>query len=151
VARKRLTSVARRLRADRTDAEERLWHYLRGRRLDGEKFVSQFQIGNYVADFACRTARLAIELDGGQHNVARDAPRTEAIERFGFRVIRFWNHEVLTNTEGVLEAIRHELLTARNGGGPADAPSPLTPTLSPQGRGSPCGTADEGGKKPHAS
>jgi very-short-patch-repair endonuclease len=114
LAGKRLTPVARRLRTGRTEAEDRLWYYLRGRRLEDEKFVSQFQIGNYIADFACRTARLAIELDGGHHDSERDAPRTEAIERYGYRVIRFWNHEVLGNTEGVLEAIRQELLTARN-------------------------------------
>jgi len=111
---KQLTPVARRLRADRTEAEERLWYYLRSRRFEGEKFVSQFQIGRYVADFACRTAGLAIELDGGQHDPARDAARTEIIERYGYRVIRFWNNDVLANTDGVLEAIRQELFIARN-------------------------------------
>jgi very-short-patch-repair endonuclease len=97
-----------------TEAEERLWYYLRGRRFGDEKFVRQFQIGNYVADFASRTARIAIELDGGQHSIERDAARTEAIERYGYRIARFWNHDVLGNTESVLEAIRHELLIARD-------------------------------------
>jgi very-short-patch-repair endonuclease len=110
---KRLTAVARRLRGDQTEAEERLWSYLRGRRLEGEKFVRQFQIGNFIADFACRTARLAIELDGGQHGAERDAARTEAIERHGYHVIRFWNHEVLADTEVVLDAIRRDLLLSR--------------------------------------
>ena len=110
---KRLTPVARKSRGDQTEAEERLWYYLRGRRLEGEKFVRQFQIGNFIADFACRAARLAIELDGGQHEADRDAARTEAIEAFGYRVIRFWNHEVLADTEAVLGAIRNELLLAR--------------------------------------
>jgi very-short-patch-repair endonuclease len=114
VGRKRLTPVARRLRRNRTDAENALWHRLRARQLEGEKFVSQFQIGDYVADFACRTARLAIELDGGQHNTARDAARTEIIDTYGYRVLRFWNHDVLADTDGVLEAIRQELLTARD-------------------------------------
>jgi very-short-patch-repair endonuclease len=114
VGRKKLTPVARKLRADRTEAEERLWYHLRGRRFEGEKFVCQFQIDNYIADFACRTARLAIELDGGQHNVARDAARTEIIEKYGYRVIRFWNNDVLANTDGVLEAIRQEVHIARN-------------------------------------
>ncbi|GAO38646.1 hypothetical protein SCH01S_16_01650 [Sphingomonas changbaiensis NBRC 104936] len=114
MGRKRLTPVARKLRANRTDAEERLWYYLRGRRLEGEKFVFQFQIDNYVADFACRTARLAIELDGGQHTPERDAARTAVIENYGYRVIRFWNNDVLENTAGVLDAIRRELLLARN-------------------------------------
>ena len=114
MGRKRLTPIARRLRANQTEAEERLWYYLRGRRFEGEKFVRQFQIDRYVADFACRTARLAVELDGGQHSAERDAARTEIIETYGYRVLRFWNHDVLANTCGVLEAMRHELLVARN-------------------------------------
>lgn len=114
MGRKKLTPVARRLRRDQTEAEERLWHYLRGRRFEDEKFVRQFQIDHYVADLACRTARLAIELDGGQHDPERDAARTAIIDKYGYRVVRFWNHDVLGNTEGVLEAIRQELLIARN-------------------------------------
>jgi very-short-patch-repair endonuclease len=114
MGRKRLTPVARRLRAGQTDAEARLWPHLRGRRLEGEKFVRQVQIDGFVADFACRTARLAIELDGGQHEAARDAARTAIIDSYGYRVLRFWNHDVLANTDAVLEAIRQELLIARN-------------------------------------
>lgn len=109
---KRLTPVARKLRRASTDAESRLWYYLRARRLEGAKFIRQFPIGPYIADFACRDARLAIELDGSQHNDAVDAPRTAVIEAFGYRVLRFWNNDVLQNTEGVLEAIRNELLLA---------------------------------------
>ena len=111
---KRLTPIARRLRRDETEAEERLWYYLRDRRLEGEKFVRQFQIHRYVADLACRTARLAIELDGGHHDPLRDAARTEIIERYGYVVLRFWNNDVLANTEVVLESIRHQLLIARD-------------------------------------
>ena len=114
MGRKRLTPIARKLRASETDAEECLWHNVRGRRLEGEKFVRQFQIGAYVADFACRTARLAVELDGGQHDPAKDAARTAVIENYGYRVLRFWNNDVLSNTEGVLGAIRQELLLARD-------------------------------------
>jgi very-short-patch-repair endonuclease len=114
VGSKRLTPIARRLRANQTESEERLWYYLRARRLKGEKFVRQLQIDRYVADFACRTARLAIELDGGQHSAERDAARTAAIETYGYRVLRFWNHDVLGDTYSVLEAIRQELLLARN-------------------------------------
>ena len=121
MAEKRLTPVARRLRAEMTDAEERLWYHLRDRRFEGEKFVSQFQIGNYVADFACRRAGLAIELDGGQHSAERDAARTTAIERFGYRVLRFWNNDVLANVEGVLETID---LALRNTTPPTPDPSP---------------------------
>jgi very-short-patch-repair endonuclease len=106
----RLTRVARKLRRASTDAEVRLWAHLRSRQLEGAKFVRQFPIGGYVADFACRAAHLAIELDGGQHDDAADARRTFVLERFGYRVIRYWNNDVLANTEGVLEAIRNELL-----------------------------------------
>jgi very-short-patch-repair endonuclease len=111
---KRLTPVARKLRRASTDAEMRLWLHLRGRRMDGAKFIRQFQIGPYVADFACRAAHIAIELDGGQHSELVDAPRTQAIEAFGYRIIRFWNHDVLSNTDGVLEVIRRELRLAAN-------------------------------------
>jgi very-short-patch-repair endonuclease len=111
---KRLTGVARKLRRRSTDAENRLWYFLRGRRFEGAKFVRQFPIGGYIADFACRDLRVAIELDGGQHSAEIDAPRTEIIEDFGYRVIRFWNNDVLENTEGVLEVIRHEVALARN-------------------------------------
>ena len=114
MARRRLTRIARKLRADRTEAEARLWALLRGRRFEGEKFVFQHPIGGYVADFAARACRLAIELDGGQHGPDVDAARTAAIEHHGWRVIRFWNNDVLANTAGVLEAIRQELAIARN-------------------------------------
>jgi very-short-patch-repair endonuclease len=116
VTAKRLTPVARALRRNRTDVEDRLWQRLRNRQLEGEKFVFQFPIGPYVADFACRTARLVVELDGGQHGemIAADAARTAVIEAFGYRVIRFWTSDVTGNLDGVLEAIRQELLIARN-------------------------------------
>jgi very-short-patch-repair endonuclease len=111
---KRLTPVARKLRRAQTDAEKRLWWHIRASRLEGAKFVRQEIIGPHIADFACRKLRLAIELDGGQHSPEADAPRTHMIEAFGYRIIRFWNNDVLANTEGVLEAIRQELLIARN-------------------------------------
>ena len=111
MSKKRLTPVARRLRRNQTEAEKRLWWHLRNRQLEGAKFVRQEPIGPHIADFACRQAHLAIELDGGQHGGV-DAPRTEVIEAFGYRIIRFWNHDVLMNTEGVVEAIRQELLNA---------------------------------------
>jgi very-short-patch-repair endonuclease len=114
VTQKRLTPVARNLRRRSTDAEIRLWHHLRSRQLEGAKFVRQFPIGPHIADFACRDAHLAIELDGGQHSPEVDAPRTQVIEAFGYRIIRFWNNDVLASTQGVLEAIRLELLNARD-------------------------------------
>ena len=111
---KRLTSVAQKLRADPTEAEKRLWSRLRGQQL-GAKFTRQYPIANFVVDFACRTLRLAIELDGGQHadNTADEA-RTRVIEAHGYRVIRFWNNDVLSNTDGVLTVILQELAVARN-------------------------------------
>ena len=114
MTRKKLTPVARKLRRNRTEAEKRLWWHLRSRQIEGAKFIQQFAIGPHIADFACRDAHLAIELDGGQHTPEADAPRTEVIHAFGYRIIRFWNHDVLENTEGVLEAIRQEVLLARN-------------------------------------
>ena len=110
----RLTRTARYLRRQSAEAERRLWFHLRARQLDGAKFVRQCLIGGHIADFACRSARLVLELDGGQHSPEIDAPRTASIEGFGYRVIRFWNNEVLENTEGVLEIIRRELALARN-------------------------------------
>jgi very-short-patch-repair endonuclease len=111
----KLTPIARRLRGDMTEAEKRLWSHLRAGQLDGAKFVRQYPVGNFVADFACRGARLVVELDGGQHaENGADAARTKLIEAHGFTVIRFWNNDVLGNMEGVLEEIRQALRSARN-------------------------------------
>ncbi len=107
--------MARQLRNDPTEAEKRLWSHLRASRFEGAKFTRQFPIGGFIADFACRRLRLAIELDGGQHATSTtDAGRTRVIEAFGYRVIRFWNNEVLGNTEGVLRVIAEEIALARN-------------------------------------
>lgn len=112
---KRLTGVARKLRADMTDAERRLWSHLRASQLCGVKFTRQFPIGNHVVDFASRSLRLAIECDGGQHSGSlTDEARTRAIEAHGYRVIRFWNHDILQNTDGVLTRIAEEIALARN-------------------------------------
>ena len=111
---KRLTPTVRKLRRASTVAEARLWPHLRARQLDGVKFTRQFVIGPHIADFAARDLHLAIELDGGQHSIEADAPRTRLIEAHGYRILRFWNHDVLANTEGVLESIRHEIALARN-------------------------------------
>jgi len=88
-----------------TDAELALWSRLRNRRLLDHKFRSQWTLGPYVADFCCLAARLVVEVDGGQHNEKRDAGRTARLEEQGFRVLRFWNNDVLTNMDGVLEVI----------------------------------------------
>jgi len=115
MAEKRLTGLARDLRNNATEAERRLWLHLRTRRFEGAKFTRQHPIGNFIADFACRSLRLAIELDGGQHaDSFTDANRTRLIEAHGYRVIRFWNNEVLGNIDGVLTMIAEEIAIARN-------------------------------------
>jgi very-short-patch-repair endonuclease len=113
---KRLTPIARRLRRDRTEAESKLWRHLRNRQLEGAKFRFQSPVGHYVADFLCKDAKLIIELDGGQHGIEieRDAARTRMLEAAGYRVMRFWNNDVLANTEGVLAEIRLAVLNARD-------------------------------------
>ena len=111
---KRLTKRARKLRREMTEAERRLWSNLRNRRLENSKFVKQFAIGPYVADFAARSLRLVIELDGGQHSEAKDAARTKLIEEHGYRILRFWNNDVMDNTDGVLETITNEIRNARS-------------------------------------
>jgi len=96
---------ARSLRANQTDAEQRLWKLLRAKRLEGWKF-RQYPIGRYIVDFACPIAQLIVEADGGQHNESRyDAARDGWLAGEGWRVIRFWNTDILTNEEGVLSAI----------------------------------------------
>jgi len=99
------TGFARQLRRNMTDAERRLWYQLRDRRLLGWKFRRQAPIGPYIADFACVEAGLVVEVDGGQHDPAMDAGRTRFLEARGFTTLRFWNNDVLTRTDAVLEAI----------------------------------------------
>ena len=122
---------ARSLRHLSTDAEKRLWAGLRGRRLDGWKFRRQTWIGSYIVDFVCIEARLVIEADGGQHAdaIGYDAQRSAWLAGEGFRVLRFWNGDVLTNTEGVLRTILAELRattphppTREDAGGPLPLP-----------------------------
>jgi very-short-patch-repair endonuclease len=100
-------TTARKLRRDQTDAERTLWFRLRDRRLNGLKFRRQMPIASYVADFCCESARLIIELDGGQHDKRskEDLKRTADLEAQGYLVLRFWNNDVLRNTDGVVESI----------------------------------------------
>ena len=102
-----LTENARALRKNQTDTERWLWQKLRNRQLLNLKFRRQVPIGNYIVDFVCLELKLIIELDGSQHieQADYDARRTAYLEQLGFRVIRFWNNEVLNNGEGVLERI----------------------------------------------
>jgi very-short-patch-repair endonuclease len=101
---------ARELRIFSTDAERRLWSALRGRRLRLYKFRRQHPLGPFILDFACFEHRLVIEADGGQHdeNIS-DERRTAWLAGRGWRVIRFWNNEILTNIEGVTDTILQEL------------------------------------------
>jgi very-short-patch-repair endonuclease len=97
---------AKPLRKRMTDAEYRLWYRLRAHRFDSAKFKRQVPIGPYVADFVCFDCKLLIELDGGQHaDNARDVRRDAWFAAQGFRTLRFWNNDVLRNTNGVLEVI----------------------------------------------
>ncbi len=100
--------LARRLRLTPTDAEIRLWSRLRRKQLDGFRFRRQHPLGPYVVDFFCPEAKLIIEVDGGQHADESDM-RTRWLEARDYRVIRFWNNDVLANTEGVLLTILNAL------------------------------------------
>ena len=97
------TANARRLRNEMTDAEQKLWRAIRGNQL-GVKFRRQHPIANFIADFVSLDPKLVIEIDGGQHadDASYDLERTKRIEVHGFKVIRFWNNEVLENLDGVL-------------------------------------------------
>ena len=102
--------IARRLRANQTDAETVLWNRIRNRQIDEHKFARQVPILGYICDFVCREQRLVIEVDGGQHNEsAADAIRDRRLMDEGYRVLRFWNNDVLGNTEGVLTTIQIDL------------------------------------------
>ena len=102
---------ARHLRKNLTDAEQHLWRALRLRQILGVKFRRQHLIGPYIADFVCIERKLIIEVDGGQHaeQIAEDKARTAWLAAQGYRVMRFWNNEVLQNMDGVLEVIRREV------------------------------------------
>ncbi len=103
---------ARALRSNPTEAERALWKHLRVRQIEGHKFRRQQPLGRYIVDFVCLEKRLIVELDGGQHaeQVHSDTNRTAWLEAQGFRVMRFWNHDVLNEIEAVKEAIWEALL-----------------------------------------
>jgi very-short-patch-repair endonuclease len=111
---------ARALRRRMTDAERKLWRLLRSGRFEEFKFRRQQPLGPYVADFVCFDRRLVIEIDGGEHfrRAKADAIRTKWMEAKGYRVIRFWNSQVLGKVEAVLEEMARSLNSGRH-------PSPL--------------------------
>ncbi len=113
----RPTAKARDLRRNATDAERRLWQHLSARQVAGVRFNRQVPIGPFICDFVARSAKLVIEVDGGQHDwqAEEDATRTRFLEARGYRVMRFWNNDVLAQTEGVVRAIEQALV---------DSPSP---------------------------
>ena len=119
--------LARELRRNMNDAERLLWSRLRAHRMEGRKFRRQHALGTYIVDFVCLDERLIIEIDGDRHGndlrEALDAKRTSYLEKLGFRVIRFWNHHVVTDLESVAETIFVEL---------NDYPRP-SPQPSPRG------------------
>ena len=117
-------AFARGLRRSSTDAERRLWYHLRGGRLGGYKFRRQHEIPPYIVDFYCEVAKLVVELDGSQHESEIDAVRTHYLNVQGLEVVRFWDDEVLSKKDAVLESIL-TLLQSRT----------LTPGPSPDGRG----------------
>jgi very-short-patch-repair endonuclease len=106
------TLRSRELRNNATDAERKLWQHIRNRQLLGTRFNRQVPIGPFICDFAARTAKLIIELDGGQHalRTAADERRTSLLESRGYRVLRFWNGDVLENIDGVVSVIEAALV-----------------------------------------
>ena len=105
------TLRSRELRNNATPAERKLWQHIRNRQLSGTRFNRQVPIGPFICDFAARTARIIVELDGGQHAVrtAEDEERTRFLVSRDYRVLRFWNNDVLVNVEGVLTVIQQAL------------------------------------------
>ncbi|WP_027170138.1 endonuclease domain-containing protein [Mesorhizobium sp. WSM3224] len=99
-------NFARAMRREPTEAESRLWHELRGRRLDRIKFRRQVPIGRFIADFVCAEAQLIVEIDGSQHAESRrDLERDAELKARGFRVLRFWNDDVLKELDAVCDTI----------------------------------------------
>jgi very-short-patch-repair endonuclease len=105
-------TIAKKLRINSTDTEKYLWKYLRGKQLTGFKFRRQHPIGRYIVDFVNLERKIIIEVDGGQHlENKKDKLRDRWLEEQGYEVLRFWDNEVLTNVEGVLEVIREKILS----------------------------------------
>jgi very-short-patch-repair endonuclease len=119
----RLLRNAKALRKNQTEAEQRLWYHLRAHRFEGAKFKRQKPIGPFIVDFVCMECRLVVELDGGQHadEVDYDARRDAWLAAQGYKVLRFWNNQVMRELPAVLERIGEALA------GAGHAPSPPAP------------------------
>lgn len=124
VVRRTISPHAAPMRRDATDAEQALWLQLRGRRLGGYKFRRQWTIWPYIVDFCCLESMLIVEVDGGQHSLEVDAARTAALTAKGFRILRFWNNEVLENMDGVLEVLSEALEGKKKEEDPHPSPLP---------------------------
>jgi len=122
-----VVAAARKLRRSSTEVERILWYRIRDKQIEDFRFRRQRPIGKYIVDFVCLDAMLIIEVDGGQHAdaVLADAARTRFLESLGYRVLRFWNNEVIENLEGVLERIREALLQPAKSNPPCRARCPL--------------------------
>jgi very-short-patch-repair endonuclease len=99
---------ARRMRREPTPAEAWFWHHVKNRGIGGMKFRRQVPVGPYIADFLCADERLIIEIDGGQHGGARDAGRDARLREMGYRILRFWNNDVMRDVNAVAETILAE-------------------------------------------
>jgi very-short-patch-repair endonuclease len=116
---------ATRLRRGMTDAERKLWSVLRNRQVRGAKFRRQQPIGPFIADFVCQERRLIVEADGGQHaESTADDRRTEFLESKGYRVLRFWNNDILSNINGVAQVIATAISTPHPARALRESPSP---------------------------
>ena len=124
-----LTKRAKQMRKTMTEPETRLWLELRAERFEGVKFRRQKVIGPYIADFAANDPKLVVELDGDSHGETgiQDARRTDYLKSQGYKVLRYANHEVTTNMEGVLRDLANQIAQLRA--------SPPPPTPSPKGEG----------------
>ncbi|HZT86375.1 MAG TPA: DUF559 domain-containing protein [Stellaceae bacterium] len=121
---------ARRLRRETTDAERRLWEALRDRRLAGYRFRRQHPIGGFIVDFACIKYRLVLEADGSQHAESQaDEARTASLQKGGWRVLRFWNNDIFSNKDRVLQAILAALEADAPSPGRGQSPRPPSPAM----------------------
>jgi very-short-patch-repair endonuclease len=118
----RAREQAKVLRREMTEAEQRIWHRLRSRQAEGYRFRRQVPFGRFTADFVCHEAKLIVEIEGGQHDPCsgQETHRTRFLESQGYRVLRFWNNEVLENPDGVQTVIARDLRRS-----PPPKPSPI--------------------------